>query len=391
MVARKQYESAKKKLLTDENICSENKKLFTDFFTFEENKLKRTNGLRTLDKNTYTTLYQYIIQLRNVNAWFRNKPLKDITKKDISRVYNDLEDGKIEKQKGGRYKDRKSYYNKVFKSTLFRMAGGKDALAKEIIMYTEKSNNEVRYITEEDFRKLISFVNKPDHVLLMWLAFDIGENVTALLQLKKSDFTREKNPHNKEPEYRVRLRNETLKRTRRARSELTNYPETLLFLDAYLKPLGEDELLFPYEYRNAKKILDRAVERAGIVCRPNKEKVTWKDLRSSMACDLLNKKWTRDEVNSRLGHAPSSAEIDKYLNFFALDRHVVKKKVQEFQLGEMKEQIDTLRENEKILSRRLERRDRAIDLILQSILADALGNKKQVEKLSREAQELLSE
>lgn len=388
MVSRKQYDTAKDKLLKDPSICTENRKLYREFFTFQEHKLKRMNGLPDLDSNTLTTLYQYIVQLRNVNTWFKNKPLRKITKKDIQRVYDGLEEGSIQKQKGGRYKDRVSYYNKIFKSTLFRLAGGKDELAKQVIVYTSKIDNEVRYLTEEDFRKLLAFVNKPDHLLLMWLAFDIGENITALLQLKKSDFTRELDS-NKDPEYRVRLRNETLKRSRRPRSEITNYPETVTLLDAYLKPLGEEEELFKYQYRNAVKFFNRIIKHSGVVCRPNKEIPSWKDLRSSMACDLLRKGWSRDEVNARLGHAPSSSEIDKYINFFALDRHVTKKKFKETQLGKLQDEIAELRENERQLGRKLEKREKAISKILEALLADALGNEEGAEKLMSEARSLL--
>jgi len=45
-----------------------------------------------------------------------------------------------------------------------------------------------------------------------------------------------------------------------------------------------------------------------------------------MTCDLGKKGWVRDELNARLGHKPSSVEIDKYLNFIAYDRHKPKQK-----------------------------------------------------------------
>lgn len=388
MVSREMYEKAKEKLLSDKKICVANKKLYREFFSFEEHKLKRMNGLSDLDTNTLRTLYQYIVQIRNVNQWFRNKPLKDITKNDIQRVYDGLEEGKIQKQKGGRYKDRVSYYNKIFKSTLFRIAGGKDALAKQVILYTTKTDNEVRFITEEDFRKILLFVNKPDHLLLMWLAFDIGENINALLQLTKDDFTRELDT-NKEPEYIVRLRNETLKRSRRPRSEITNFRETVVLLDAYLAKIGEKEFLFPYGYRNAVKFFDRAVKASGVVCRPNKEKVSWKDLRSSMSCDLLKKGWSKDEVNARLGHAPSSSEIDKYVNYFALDRHVPKKKVREHEIGKLQEEINFLKESDKKLNRRIEQREKVIQLLLGTVMAEHHGSEKLSEKYLAEAFELL--
>jgi hypothetical protein len=53
---------------------------------------------------------------------------------------------------------------------------------------------------------------------------------------------------------------------------------------------------------------------------PYSERPRWKDLRSGMACHLLRAGWTRDEVNSRLGHTPGSRALDAYINFLALDR-----------------------------------------------------------------------
>lgn len=51
-------------------------------------------------------------------------------------------------------------------------------------------------------------------------------------------------------------------------------------------------------YRMAKKIIECAVRITGARCLPGGQKVTLKDLRSSMACDLLRKGRTTDEVNS---------------------------------------------------------------------------------------------
>ncbi|MCH8905240.1 MAG: site-specific integrase [Bacteroidetes bacterium] len=119
-------------------------------------------------------------------------------------------------------------------------------------------------------------------------------------------------------------------------------------LDQHLRDLEDNDLLFKFEYRNAKKIIDRAVERAGIKCIPNGEKVTWKDLRSGMACDLLKKGYTTDEVNARLGHKPSSDEIDKYVNFLAIDRHTPKKKVHRFEMEKLNEELQEVKQREKL-------------------------------------------
>lgn len=347
-----QYRRAKTNLLNDESICKQNRELFTRFFEHEEHKLKRTNGLPKLDEGTYRTLYQYILRFKNTNKWFKNKPLKSITRDDIKRVYDGLEDGDIKNDHGQPFKARKDYYNKVFRSKLFELAGKAD-LAREVIQFTMKSDSEVRFVTEEDFRKIVNTTPNKLHKLLLWLAFDYGENINALLQVRKSDFHRQINPDTKDAEYRLNFRKEILKRTRTNRSEINNYLETADLLEELLSTYEDDEqYIFSFDYRNAKKILDRLVQKTKVRCIPKGQKVTWKDLRSGMACDLLKKDWTRDEINARLGHRPSSAEIDKYVNFLAIDRHAPKKKVLDNKLAQVNKELEETRERERRYSRR---------------------------------------
>ncbi len=351
---KKRYEVAKIKLLSDIAICKENRVLFEKFFEFQENKLKRINNARFLDNSAYKTLYGYTQKFKNINRWFRNKPLTKITRNDIKLVYDGLEDGLIKRKNGQPYENlTDSYYSKVFKSTLFKMAGKLD-LAKEIIQYNGRIDKDVRFIREEDFRKIANNIYKPHQKLLFWLAWDIGENINSLLKLRKRDFTRQENPDTKEPEDRVNLKREILKRNRKPRSEITNYPETVEFLDQHLRNLKEDDLLFDFGYPSAKMMIVRAVERSGVKCIPNGEPVTWKDLRSGMACDLLQKGWTTDEVNARLGHKPSSKEIDKYVNFLAIDRHRPKTKVQQFEISKINHELQESKEREKLQIRRIE-------------------------------------
>lgn len=351
---KKRYETAKKDFLKDKNICKENRGLYTKFFEYEEYKLKRVNGLRELDDGAYNTLYGYIQKFKNVNKWFENKPLKELTKEDIKEVYDGLEDGKIKNQAGKPFENPDdTYYSKVFKSKLFELAGKAD-LAREVIEYNNHKQKEVRFITEEDFRKIVNSTYKQHHRVLLWLAWDIGENINALLKLKKKDFHKQNNPYTKEPEYRVNLKKEILKRTRKPRSEITNYNESVELLDQHLRNLKDNDSLFNFGYANAKKIINRAVARTKVKCIPNGEVVTWKDLRSGMACDLLKKGYTTDEVNARLGHKPSSDEIDKYVNFLAIDRHTPKKKVQQFEMEKLNEELQEIRRREKIQTQRNE-------------------------------------
>ena len=381
------YENAKAELLADKAICKQNRDFWREFFEMQEYKLKRTNNLNALDAGTYKTLYYYVIRFRNLNDWFVNKPWRDLTREDIKRVYDGLEDGTITNQSGKRFKSREDYYSKIMKSKAFEMVG-KAELAREVIQFARPNRTEVRFILEEDFRKLVQHASKLPHRLLLWLAWDIGENINSLLQLRKQDFFRGKNPDTDEPEYRVNLRNDILKRTRKARSELTNYPETVELLDAYLADLAPDEALFPYGYHNAKKMLDRVREKAKVKCMPNGEIVTWKDFRSGMACDLLKKGWTTDEVNARLGHKPSSEEIDKYVNFLAIDRHRPKRKVEAFKTKEMERELKQFQEREKLQSMRtveLQEKMAKMEKVMEAMMTDFIESGK-ADKIHKEYQ-----
>ena len=86
-----------------------------------------------------------------------------------------------------------------------------------------------------------------------------------------------------------------------------------------------------------------------------------------MACDLLSKGWTTDEVNRRLGHRPSSREIDKYVNWLALDGHQPKRKFHEHQVSQLKREIDELSNREKLSQRRQESLQEQVDRLKEAI------------------------
>lgn len=313
------FERAKARLLSDDSICADNRLLFSQFFDFEEYKLKRQNGLAALDEPCYKTLYGYVIRFRNVDRWFDNRPWTVLTRADIKRVYDGLEDGTIRNAKGGPFRDRVSYYNKVFRSKPFRLAGKAD-LAKEVIEFYISQRKEVCYLTEEMFRRLVAVVSNPRHLFLLWLAWDVGENIGTLLRLTKDDFLPHVDAEGGTKEYLVRLPRDKLKRSRQERSEPLLFPETNRLAEMVLPGLQPHAPIMPIGYRAATKAFRRAVQRAGAVTMPHGDPVRWKDLRSGMACHLLKNGWSRDEVNARLGHTPRSGALDAYINYLALDR-----------------------------------------------------------------------
>ncbi len=350
----KRYRKRVRKFLRDPYICQENRDLYREFFEKQEYKLKRQNGLPELDDGCYKTLYGYLIKFTNINKWFKNKPLKHITKEDFKRVYDALEDGKILNKQGRPFKDLTSYYNKIFRSKLFKLAGKHEIVQDVMEFAPTKKSDEVRFIEEKTVRTIIDVIGRFDGKLLVWLAFDIGENINSLLRLRKCDFTKIVNPETKQEEYRVNLRREILKRSRTPRSEITNYDETVRLLTVYLQDLEPQEELFKFCYSSAKQILKRAVRITKSKCLPNGENVTWKDLRSSMACDLLKKDWTTDEVNKRLGHKPSSDEIDKYVNFLAIDGRRSKSKIYQHNMSQLNGQLEESKMREKLYAQRMQ-------------------------------------
>ena len=285
-----------------------------------------------------------------------NKPWANLTETDIRRVYDGLEDGTIRNARGKRFEDRRGYYNKILKSKPFQLAGKVD-LVRNVIEFSTQERKEVRFVPEDTFRAIVSVVSKPRHLLLLWLAWDIGENINALLKLTRNDFVRQKNPYTSEPEYLVHLPQAKIKRSRRTRSEPNLYPETVHFADIVLQDLQLQEPVFKFGYRQAWKMLRAAVIRSKAMSAPNNDLVRWKDLRSGMACHLLRSGWSCDEVNARLGHAPHSKELDTYINFLAIDRGKPKKKLFDSSLNDLQMQLQETLRREKLTRMRLQHQE----------------------------------
>ncbi len=361
MGLKERYEKAKDRLLNDKSICKQNRKLFKEFFIWEEEKLKRINDLPEIDDPSYKTLHGYINRFRNVNKWFKNKAWKDLTVDEIKQVYTDLEDGKIKNKHGKRFEDRRGYYNKVFKSKPFKLAGKHEEVKRALEFFTDRRKKEVRFVNAENFGTMISVLSKPHHLALFWLAWDIGENINSLLQLTKRNFKRQTNKYTKEPEYLVHLPKDRLKRSRQTRSEPTLFQETVRYLDIVLRNLKDDDSVFAFGYRQALKIFDSTVKRSGAKCEPNGEKPSWKDLRSGMACNLFSLGWHSDDINLRLGHSISSKELDVYLNYMAQNRKRAKKIHYNNNLEDVKDELKEARQREKLHINRIERQGQGLE------------------------------
>lgn len=355
MTHKNQYLNAKEKLLKDPEICEANRRIFERFFEYQEYKLKRMNRLIALDESTYKTLCYYVYRLRTVDLWFEHKAWEDLTSDDIKRVYDAVEDGRIRTSNGRPFRGTEAFFRRIMRGKPFALAGKRELAVAVMEFYTPKESTDVRFIPEAAFRQLVDVMIKPEHKAFFWLAWDIGENGYSLLQLRKRDLVRQVDRETNEPEYSVNLRREILKRSRTPRSLFTNYQDTVRILDVVLRNLGDDDLVFSFGTRMATKALDRAVRITGVLCSPGGQKVSLKDLRSSMACDLLNKGWTTDEVNYRLGHRPSSREIDKYVTWLALDQQRPRRRVFDSNLAQVQSELEESKRLERLNAERAQR------------------------------------
>ncbi|MBU4308326.1 MAG: hypothetical protein KJ566_00835 [Nanoarchaeota archaeon] len=381
MGKKEEYIRRKDRILTDKKICEANRKLFKKFFEETEYKLKRKNRLSELDNGCYKTLCGYTSYFKNVNLWFKNKEWKKLTKTEIKKVYDDLEDLKLRGCSGKIITSRTDYYDKIFKSLPFELAG-KVEIAREVMKYYENNhkNEDVRFFEEESFKKIAGATETTIQRLLCWLAWDIGENIFSLIQLQKLNCVRNVNQKTKDVEYIINLPREKIKRSRRARSEITNFRETAQLLDVVLKDLEPEDKIFNFGHRNALKFLDKAVKKVNVVCIPKGQKVTFKDFRSSMACHLIKIGWTTDEIKARLGHSPSSKAIDKYCNYLSMGKGKPKVKVQESQIESLIEEVEKLKQMEKLTAIReetkneeiedLQKRQKQMELIVKRIVDD---------------------
>ena len=367
MTKKEQYERNKPLLLNDKSICEANRKLFKEYLKEKEYKLKRQKGIPKLTETQYKTLCQNISSLRNINLWFKNKDLTKITVIDIKKVYDGLEEQKIKGVQGNVIKSKNDYYEKYFKSLLFEMTGKKELAQKVMKYYNSSKKEEVRFFEEETHERIKNATKTIHQKALCQLAWDVGENIFTLLQLQKKDFIRRINKETKEVEYLVNLPKEKLKASRRERTEITNFEETSKLLDIVLKDLKDESVVFNFGHRNALKFLKQAVKKVNGKCIPKGQEVTWKDYRSSMACYLLGLGWTTDEIKSRMGHAPSSRVIDKYVNYLAIGKHKPKTKVNTGKITELKSQVDKLKQQQKTLVKQLQNKTINKDEILKEI------------------------
>jgi hypothetical protein len=125
-----------------------------------------------------------------------------------------------------------------------------------------------------------------------------------------------------------------------------------------------EENLFDYDKPALEKVWKRAIEKTKVVCQPDGQNPTIKDIRSGMACHLLEKGWTTDEIKSRLGHKPSSNVIDKYVNYKAKGKQKTRQKLRTYEVESLKKDIEDMKAQQKLSNIRITNLTKLVEAVL---------------------------
>ena len=395
------YLKGKKELLNDSSINQYNRNLMKQFFEEREERLEQNKigkKFAVLDEKNFKTLGSFIGKFRNVNTWLDNIELKESEEfeKSFKEFFKKFISGKILKKNKEPLQDVDFYIGKIFRGedSLFILAGLREIVKRVTKNY--RSNNEViaEWIEEKNVESIIDN-SQGIYKILYQVGWDFGENFSALILTKKSDYKMQYNEVTKENEYLLTLRKEILKRSRKARTEPTRFKRTAELLESHLKELKDNDFVFcrddskvgendknkgkniPMSLRSVEKHFDKIVEKLKIKTQDNK-KPTTKHIRSSMACDLLRKGWSCEEINSRLGHELNSQVLKPYLNSLALDKQ--KPKIREYKenIQGLNEKITEQKNVNILMEKRLEelkKKDEERDKIIK-ILWNSIDKKK---------------
>jgi integrase len=362
----RRYERCKKRLDTEGTlrkrkgffkVLPESKDLILRFLDKKEEDFRDIYGHTEEAKiRNSKTLYKDLTSyLSNVAFWFNNKPFTEITEDDIRIVYRKLEAGQLESVTGKILSDisLRDIYNRVMKGAFFKMLG-KDEFAENVIKRKISEKQEVRFFDLDTLKKIADLASTNTQRLAFWLLFDTGIEVSALVQLKKSNFEIKKDDETKTEFYIVHIPKTISKKGRRVRSNYVHFSESNDLLKKYLAGLDENEKLFNMQPFALYRALERLNEEYHFKTKPEGKEITIKDFRSSCATYFLQQSWTTDEIKGRLGHAPSSSEIDKYVNYLGL--HQNKRRIQDLKVdfNNYKEKHDEAVENMRSMQAKLE-------------------------------------
>lgn len=331
-------------------IREDNLKIARDWLQQEEERLAWATGYeKSAQVRNALTLNKDIGYLKNILYWFNDRSLQEITKEDIKQVYEGLEKGTLRTLYGKQLTpaSRNDYYKKMFKGGLFRYLG-KDDLAREVILRRFNQEQDVRFFDYNTFLKIVEHTRLTTHRLAFWLAYDIGMEGKALLQLRKADFSL----HEDEELgwfYRVHIPNEISKKSRARRDVDVFFNRTNELLKPHLEQLGSNDLLFNFGLRNLEKALSTIVKKHDLRTFSTGELISLKDFRSSVATYFLQEFYPTGFIKKRLGHSPSSPVIDRYASYLGLDERKQRKRAAQIDLKNYQEQYNKLQEETRAL------------------------------------------
>ena len=98
-----------------------------------------------------------------------------------------------------------------------------------------------------------------------------------------------------------------------------------------------------------------------------------------MACHLLGRGWSVDEVRARLGHTPNSDAINHYVAYLAIDRGRPKKKLFDSSLEEARNELAVAKRREQLTAERLHRQTEE-NRILREQVGQALDEIRQFKR-----------
>lgn len=349
-----------------------NRDLVVKWIEKRKTELENINGYdKEVQPRYYKTLYKELsTYMPNILLWFNDTDFQDITKEDIASVYKGLEEGTLETIKGKKnlsYKTRKDFYGRVFKGGFFNFIG-KDNLAKEVIKRRFTEASEVKFFDLDTLRVIADNAATGSQRLAYWVLFDTGIEVMALCQLKKNNF--EWIQDKDEGYYILHVPKEISKKLRKQRDIYIHFNETNQLLKTQMEPLKDDERLFNFKPPALYHALKLVVDKFNLKTKPESKSITIKDFRSSMATYFLQQNWTSDEVKARLGHSPSSTEIDRYVNYLGINQRKQREKGKEISLKEVNERYQELEEKFRHLlelNRKQELEIEAFKVVTQTI------------------------
>ncbi len=105
-----------------------------------------------------------------------------------------------------------------------------------------------------------------------------------------------------------------------------------------------------------------------------------------MACHLLRKGWSVDEVRARLGHKPNSDAITHYVSYLAIDRSRPKQKLHQGQLQQTQHELQEARTRDRLAGERIRKQEQELQVMYSAwrqTMEDVRELKETLELLQR--------